>query len=110
MNSLFPEYQEITPILKLGDYMIGKYKKVEKPKEKKKRGIVNERQAIIDEIAEIIKKESGAVNKKLLAIKFSHIPTEDLYYLKSAGLDYRNRGKGAFGKFVYGSIKVKKDI
>lgn len=107
MNSLFPEYQEITPILKLGDYFIGKYKKVEQPK--KKRGITNERQSVLKEIQTEMEKD-GKVNVKLLAIRLSHIPTEDLYFMLSEAKDYRKRGKGEFSKYIWGSIKPKKTL
>lgn len=107
-ETLFPEYEELKPILRLGDYMIGKYKKVEKPiKEKKKRGITNERQAVMKEIQTEMEKD-GPVNVKLLVIRLSHIPTEDLYFILSEAKDYRKRGKGEFSKYVWGSIKVKK--
>lgn len=103
MNSLFQEYQEITPILKLGDYMIGKYKK----KTVLKRGITNERQSVLKEIQTEMEKD-GKVNVKLLAIRLSHIPTEDLYFMLSEAKDYRKRDKGEFSKYIWGSVKVKK--
>lgn len=107
METLFPEYEPIKSQLLVGDF-ISRLKKKE-PKEKSKRGITSERQAITDEIAELIQLESDRpVNKKLLSIKLSHIPTEDLYFLKSEGLDYKKRKGEPFGKYVYGSIKVKK--
>ena len=125
MNVLFEEYEDIKPILQIGSYVLGKYKK--KPeqcfpdivgelnplvKPKKKRGIVNERQAILKEIQEIIEQENGAKMSKqqmrLFAMKLSHVPTEDLYWMKSQGLDYRNRTKKPFSKFIYGSVKPNK--
>lgn len=110
-ETLFPEYEDIKPILQIGNYAFIKYKKVE-PKEKRKRGIVNERQAILKEIQDIIEIENGGKMSKqqmrLFAMKLSHVPTEDLYWMKSQGLDYRNRTKKTFSKFIYGSVKVKK--
>lgn len=104
MNSLFPEYESITPLLRIGDYMVGKYKKVEKSK---KRGITNERQSVLKEIQTEMEKD-GKINVKLLAIRLSHIPTEDLYFMISEANDYRKRGKGEFSKYIWGSVKVKK--
>lgn len=109
MNSLFPEYQEITPILTIGSLGLVKYKKPDK----KKRGITNERQVIMQTILDEVNKErqySGIkpLSPKVLAITLSHIPTEDLYFMNSSAKDYRVRGKGDYGKYIFGSIKVKK--
>lgn len=41
-----------------------------------------------------------------LNFRLSHIPTKDLYYLKSICLDSKNRGQ-SFSKCLFGSIKVK---
>lgn len=46
------------------------------------------------------------ISGRLLAIRLSHIPTKDLYFLLSQGKDYKARN-GSFGKFLWGSIKVK---
>lgn len=112
MNSLFPEYQEITPILKLGDYMIGKYKKVEKPKEKRKRGIVNERQAIIKEFVDELNKERDVTKMKpvtgrQIGVKLGILKTnQELYEFLSECRDYKNRN-GSFGKRFWGGFKQK---
>lgn len=47
-------------------------------------------------------KESTARN---LAVKLSHIPTKDLYYIKSVAQDKLNRGEPV-GSFIFGSIKL----
>ena len=155
----YQDNQEIKPILSIGSYVLGKYQKKEEElkklpewnsytqkieskngflisgdmvseKPKKKRGIVNQRQQVLEEIRTIINKERTlseipkikdtgfSVIKKIkiyhpltgraLAIKLSHIPTEDLYFLLSEGKDYKKRGKGDFGKYLFGSIKPKK--
>mgnify|MGYP000920922503 CR=1 FL=1 len=104
-ETLFPEYESITPLLRIGDYMVGRYKKAEPTK--KKRGITNERQSVLKEIQTEMEKD-GKVNVKLLAIRLSHIPTEDLYFMISEAKDYRKRGKGEFSKYIWGSIKPKK--
>lgn len=107
METLFQEYEPEKPILSIGQYALVKFNKPDK----KKRGITNKRQYALKEIQDIIESEQGGkMNKnqvKLLAIKLSHIPTEDLYFLKSEGLDYKKRKGEPFGKFVYGAIKVK---
>lgn len=71
---------------------------------------LTERNLILKDILEIVNSER--VNTKYkpltgraLAIKTSHIPTKDLYYVLSVGKDYKNR-KGSFSKFFFGSIKV----
>jgi hypothetical protein len=74
--------------------------------EKKKRGITNERQSVLKEIQTEMEKD-GPVNVRLLAIRLSHIPTGDLYFMKSEASDYRSRGKGEFSKYIWGSIKVR---
>jgi len=75
----------------------------------KKRGITNQRQSIIREIQDIIESENGGkTNAKVLAMKLSHVPTEDLYFMKSQGKDYRARTGKPFSKYIYGSIKPKK--
>lgn len=122
MEPLFEEYNtaDIKPILQIGSYVLGKYKK--KPeqcfpdivgelnplvKPKKKRGITSERQSILKEIQTEMEKDNP-VNVKLLAIRLSHIPTEDLYFMLSEAKDYRKRDKGEFSKYIWGSVKVKK--
>ena len=47
------------------------------------------------------------MNIKVLGVKLGHIPTKDLYYIKSVGLDYKNRN-GSFSKYLWGSLKTKK--
>lgn len=111
-DSLFPEYQEITKILKLGDYMVGKYKKVE-PKEKKKRGITNERQSIIKSFVDELNKERDVtkmkhVTGKQIGVKLGILKTnQELYEFFSECMDYRNRN-GSFGKRFWGGFKIKK--
>ena len=122
-ETLFPEYEDIKPILQIGSYFIGKYKKrkeemsdfsydvlnknLKELKKVSKRGITNERQSVLKEIQTEMEKD-GKVNVKLLAIRLSHIPTEDLYFMLSEAKDYRKRGKGEFSKYIWGSVKVKK--
>lgn len=106
MNLLFEEYEPIKKALVLGE-LLAKIKKPEK-KEKKTRGITNERQSIINEIKEIIERENGGkINVRLLAIKLSHVPTEDLYFMISQGNDYKKRTGQPFAKYIYGSVKIK---
>ena len=104
METLFQEYEPVKNMLKIGEFL-SKRVNIKKEKEPKKRGITNERQVITKEIAEIIKKENGKVNERLLAIKLSHLPINVLYFMKSEGLDYRNRTGQPFAKYIYGSIK-----
>lgn len=71
---------------------------------------MSERNLILKEILELVNMErEGTKFKPLtgraLAIKLSHIPTSDLYYAKSVGLDYKKR-HGSFSKYLFGSIKV----
>jgi len=86
----------------------------------KKPKINSERADILSQIVEEINKErpytykvgdkKKTVNKikpRAVAIKVSHIPTKDLYYILSQGKDYKNR-QGSFNKYFFGSIKVNK--
>lgn len=82
---------------------------LELPREKSK--IVNERQDIISQILACINVERIGTKYKpmtgrAVAIKLSHIPTKDLYYLKSICLDSKNR-HGSFSKCFFGSLKCK---
>ena len=105
MDTLFEEYEPIKDIMRIGQYAFVKY---QRPiKEKKKRGITNERQSVLKEMQTEMEKD-GKVNVKLLAIRLSHIPTEDLYFMLSEAKTYRSRGKGEFSKYIWGSVKVKK--
>lgn len=85
------------------------FKKYTQPQKTKtsERGLLLE-----DLLKEINNERAGTKYKpttiKLLAIRLAHIPTQDLYYLKSIALDSKRRG-GSFSKTVYGSIKVKND-
>ena len=48
------------------------------------------------------------ITKKYFAIKLAHIPTKDLYYLKSMKNDYKNRNgykRCAFTKWLFFNIK-----
>lgn len=50
------------------------------------------------------------INSKYFAIKLAHIPTKDLYYLRSMKNDFKNRNgykRSAFTKWLFGSIKYK---
>lgn len=108
-NVLFEEYEPIKQALKIGNFL----SRIKKPenKEKKKRGITNPRQFFMKEIQEIIELENGAkMSKKdieYLCCKLSHVPTDDLPFMKSQGLDYRNRNKEPFAKYIFGSVKTK---
>jgi len=46
------------------------------------------------------------ITAKLLAIKLAHIPTKDLYYMKSVAVDKKNRNED-IGAWILGSIKIK---
>ncbi len=72
--------------------------------------IVNERQDILAQLLEEINRERIGTKWKPLtgraiAIKVSHIPTKDLYYILSVGKDYKSRN-GSFSKYFFGSLKV----
>lgn len=132
-NLLFQEYEPVKQILSIGQYALVKYEKKEtiekdptelkrigsfesdmldevKRQLKKKRGITNQRQSVIKEIQEIIESENGGkINARVLAMKLSHVPTEDLYFMKSQGKDYRARTGKPFSKYIYGSIKVNNE-
>lgn len=45
---------------------------------------------------------------KVIAIKLSHIPTKDLYYVLSVCKDKARRNESA-GAFIFGSIKISND-
>lgn len=105
MDTLFEEYEPVKDIMRIGQYAFVKY---QKPIKEKKRGITNERQSVLKEIQTEMEKD-GKVNVKLLAIRLSHIPTEDLYFMLSEAKDYRKRGKGEFSKYIWGSIKPRFD-
>lgn len=81
--------------------------KFEKSENKK---INSERAEILCQILQEVNRERTGTWKplsgKLLAIRLSHIPTKDLFFLLSQGKDYKAR-KGSFGKFLFGSLKVK---
>lgn len=47
------------------------------------------------------------LNPAYLGMRVAHLDMRDLYYMKSEGEDYVRRGKGAFGKYFWGSLKVK---
>lgn len=73
--------------------------------------ITNERQFVIKQILEEINKERIGTKYKPMtgrgvAMKVSHIPTKDLYYLLSICKDSKNRC-GSFSKCFFGSLKVK---
>lgn len=130
----FSEYrekdEEIKPIARIGNFGLVKYRKKEKEgeakdlfgnavPEKKDRKYVRkgpgERNTVLKEIKDIMDLESKQqkkppVNTRLFAIRLSHVPTKDLYWMKSEGLDYRNRKKGPFSKYIMGAPKPKKDL
>lgn len=59
---------------------------------------------------EIDKKYIKPITKSYFAIKLSHIPTNDLYFLSSMSKDYCNRQhykKSAFTKYLFFNIKAK---
>lgn len=51
------------------------------------------------------KKTLGKITGRAVAIKMSHIPTKDLYYILSICTDAKNRGQ-SFSKVMFGSIKA----
>lgn len=80
---------------------------------KEKSKITSERSSLIEEILQEINCERvGTIYKattpKVLGIKLSHIPTKDLYYLKSEAYSYQRRN-GSFSKYIFGSIKVREE-
>lgn len=46
------------------------------------------------------------ITAKLLAIKLSHIPTKDLYFIKGECVSRKRRNED-LGAFIFGSIKIK---
>lgn len=72
----------------------------------------SERSLLLEEMLSIVNEERKQtkyplMNIKLFCIKLAHIPTKDLYYIKSVGCDYKRRN-GSFSKYLFGSLKVKK--
>lgn len=97
------QYIDNNPIKNLFDILPKKIEKKEKP--------LNERQGILKQFVEEINKERigtkfKPITGRAVAMKTSHIPTKDLYYLLSICKDGKNRN-GSFGKVFFGSIKVK---
>ncbi len=75
---------------------------------KKETKITNERQELLQNILTCLNRERlgtkyKQVEAKILAIKLSHVPTEDLYFFHRKCSLY----KGAYGKCFWGSLKVR---
>lgn len=109
METLFEEYEPIKNALKIGE-LLSRIKKPEK-KEKKSRGITNERQTIIKEFVNEINSERGTKMKpltdKYIAVKLGILKTnEELYQFLSECRDYKKR-KGSFGKRFFGGFKKR---
>ena len=103
------EYQEIVPMLRIGNLGLVKYKKPDK----KKRGITNEMQVIIkDFVDEINKERAGSkykpVTGKQIAVKLLTVfkTKQELYEFFSECKDYKNRN-GSFSKRFWGGFKEK---
>lgn len=45
---------------------------------------------------------------RVIAIRLSHVKTEDLYPFFKSCLDYSKKPKGSFGKAFFGALRVKK--
>lgn len=87
---------------------------VEKARKKYVRKGPGERKSILKEIKDIMdeearKQKKAPVNTKLFAIRLSHVPTNDLYFMKSEGLSYGYRTGKPFSKYIMGSVKPKKE-
>ena len=135
METLFEEYnnEEIKPLLRIGNLMVGKYHKKEGykgfippilpenflpeeyEKPKKKKGITNERQTIVKSFVDEINKERDVtklkpVTGRQIGVKLGVLKTnEELYEFLSICKDYKNR-HGSFGKRFWGGFKEKKSI
>ena len=73
----------------------------------------SERALIISKILEVVNNERKGTKfkpatPKFLGIKLAHIPTQDLYFVFSVGMDYKKRN-GSFSKYLFGSIKVQNE-
>jgi len=110
MNLLFEEYEPIKKALVLGE-LLERIKKPEK-KEKKTRGITNERQSIIKQFVDEINKERAIhkmkpVTDRYIAVKLGILKTnQELYEFLSECKDYQKRN-GSFGKRFFGGFKEK---
>lgn len=108
-NLLFQEYEDVKPILSIGQYALVKY---QKPEKEKKRGITNERQSIIKQFIDEINSERKheklkPLTDKHIAVKLGILKTnEDLYAFLSECRDYKKRS-GSFGKRFFGGFKIK---
>ena len=65
----------------------------------------SERAALIEQFVEELRKERP-IEARLVAIKLSHVPTQDLYRFLSTCKDYKARNQ-SFGKCFFGALKVK---
>jgi hypothetical protein len=74
--------------------------------------MVNERQFVLSEIIEQLNVECAGIHKpykpSMIGFKTSHLSVPDLRWLHQGALRYRKEGKGAYGKFLFGSLKPKK--
>lgn len=110
MDTLFQEYEPIKETLKIGE-LLARIKKPEK-KEKKSRGITNQRQSIIKEFVDEINKERDPkkfkpVTGHQIAIMLQLLKTnEELYQFLSECKDYKNRN-GSFSKRFFGGFKKR---
>lgn len=111
-NCLFEEYQEVAPLLRIGNLGLVQYKKP--VKEKKKRGITNEMQVIIKDFVDELNKERDPkhfkpVTGKQIAVKLLTVfkTNQELYEFLSECRDYKNR-QGSFGKRFWGGFRPKK--
>lgn len=75
--------------------------------------VLNERQEILQQIqcainVERVGTKFKPITGKAVAMKVSHIPTKDLYYLLSTCNDYKRRSKksGGFSKCFFWSLKA----
>ena len=74
--------------------------------------VLNERQDLLKQIQCAINVERVGTKYKpktgrAIAMKVSHIPTKDLYYLISICKDSKNR-RGSFSKCLFGCLKLDK--
>lgn len=107
MNTLFQEYEEVAPILRIGDFGLVKYKKQEK-----KRGITSERQSVVKMFVDELNAERDVTKYKpvtgqQIGVKLSVFKTTgELYEFLSECRDYKNRN-GSFSKRFWGGFKPR---
>lgn len=84
---------------------IANYLKIEKKKSHSERADLL--QSILVEVnRERLGTKYKPMSPRVLAIKLAHIPTKDLYYLRTMSYDYQDR-HGSFSKYVFGAIKAR---